>query len=123
MSQTGETVSYSLEAVLTRFEGKLDNLQRDVTDIKIGMIEVKGEIKALDERLTGKIEALDECLSGEIEALDDRLTTGIQGLDERVKNQEFTGRERDVGKPRVFRPRRNDDTSEFIRLQDSPNLL
>jgi hypothetical protein len=28
---------------------------------------------------------------------------------------DLTRRERDVGKPRVFRPRRNDDTSEFMR--------
>ncbi len=27
---SNETVTYSLEAVLTRIEGKIDNLQRDV---------------------------------------------------------------------------------------------
>ena len=30
---SNETVTYSLEAVLTRIEGKIDNLQRDVTQI------------------------------------------------------------------------------------------
>ncbi|MCZ8037876.1 MAG: shikimate 5-dehydrogenase [Microcystis sp. LE17-20A] len=30
MTQTGETVTYSLESVLTRIEGKIDNFQRDV---------------------------------------------------------------------------------------------
>jgi hypothetical protein len=70
MSQTEETVTYSLAAVLTRLEGKMDNLQKDVTDLKIGQTEIKGEIKALDER----------------------LTTEIKGLNERVKYQEFTNR-------------------------------
>ncbi len=27
---SGETVTYSLETILTRIEGKIDNLQRDV---------------------------------------------------------------------------------------------
>jgi hypothetical protein len=70
MSQTEETVTYSLAAILTRLEGKMDNLQKDVTDLKIGQTEIKGEIKALDER----------------------LTTEIKGLNERVKYQEFTNR-------------------------------
>ncbi|MCZ8065825.1 MAG: shikimate 5-dehydrogenase [Microcystis sp. LE17-20D] len=30
MTQTSETVTYSLESVLTRIESKIDNLQRDV---------------------------------------------------------------------------------------------
>ncbi len=30
MTQTGETVTYSLESVLTRSESKIDTLQRDV---------------------------------------------------------------------------------------------
>jgi chromosome segregation ATPase len=63
-------VTYSLEAVLTRIEGKIDSLQRDVNKLEIGQSELKGEIKALDER----------------------LTTEIKGLTARVANQEFTNR-------------------------------
>ncbi|MFN9318176.1 MAG: DUF4164 domain-containing protein, partial [Microcystis sp.] len=65
---SNETVTYSLEAVLTRIEGKIDSLQRDVNKLEIGQSELKGEIKALDER----------------------LTTEIKGLTARVANQEFT---------------------------------
>ena len=65
-----ETVTYSLEAVLTRIEGKIDSLQRDVNKLEIGQSELKGEIKTLDER----------------------LTTEIKGLTARVANQEFTNR-------------------------------
>ncbi len=52
---SNETVTYSLEAVLTRIEGKIDSLQRDVNKLEIGQSELKGEIKALDERLTTEI--------------------------------------------------------------------
>ncbi|EPF19890.1 MAG: DUF4164 domain-containing protein [Microcystis aeruginosa Ma_MB_F_20061100_S19] len=67
---SNETMTYSLEAVLTRIEGKIDSLQRDVNKLEIGQSELKGEIKALDER----------------------LTTEIKGLTARVANQEFTNR-------------------------------
>ncbi|MFN7216098.1 DUF4164 domain-containing protein [Microcystis sp.] len=64
-----ETVTYSLEAVLTRIEGKIDSLQRDVnqkfdkiderlTKVEIGQSEIRGDIKALDERLTTEIKGL-----------------------------------------------------------------
>jgi prefoldin subunit 5 len=52
---SNETVTYSLEAVLTRIEGKIDSLQRDVNKLEIGQSELKGEIKTLDERLTTEI--------------------------------------------------------------------
>ena len=67
---SNETVTYSLEVVLTRIERKIDSLQRDVNKLEIGQSELKGEIKALDER----------------------LTTEIKGLTARVANQEFTNR-------------------------------
>jgi uncharacterized membrane protein YgaE (UPF0421/DUF939 family) len=57
-----ETVTYSLEAVLTRIEGKIDSYQKDVsqkfdkieerlTKLEIGQSELKGDIKALDSKL------------------------------------------------------------------------
>jgi chromosome segregation ATPase len=67
---SNETVTYSLEAVLTRIEGKIDSLQRDVNKLEIGQSEIRGDIKALDER----------------------LTTEIKGLTARVANQKFTNR-------------------------------
>lgn len=65
-----ETVTYSLEAVLTRIEGKIDKIDERLTKLEIGQAEIKGEIKALDER----------------------LTTEIKGLTARVAYQEFTNR-------------------------------
>ena len=59
---SNETVTYSLEAVLTRIEGKIDSYQKDVsqkfdkieerlTKLEIGQSEIKGDIKALDSKL------------------------------------------------------------------------
>ncbi len=71
---SNETVTYSLEAVLTRIQGKIDFLQRDVNErlnkLEIGQSELRGDIKALDERLTAE----------------------IKGLTARVAYQEFTNR-------------------------------
>ncbi|KAB0241904.1 DUF4164 family protein [Microcystis aeruginosa EAWAG127a] len=71
---SNETVTYSLEAVLTRIEGKIDFLQRDVNErlnkLEIGQSELRGDIKALDERLTAE----------------------IKGLTARVADQKFTNR-------------------------------
>lgn len=78
---SNETVTYSLEAVLTRIEGKIDSLQRDVNQ----------KFDKIDERLT-KVEIGQSELKGEIKALDERLTTEIKGLTARVANQEFTNR-------------------------------
>ncbi|TRU79949.1 MAG: DUF4164 domain-containing protein [Microcystis novacekii Mn_MB_F_20050700_S1] len=63
-----ETVTYSLEAVLTRIEGKIDKIDERLTKVEIGQSEIRGDIKALDER----------------------LTTEIKGLTTRVADQEFT---------------------------------
>ena len=65
-----ETVTYSLEAVLTRIEGKIDKIDERLTKVEIGQSEIRGDIKALD----------------------DRLTTEIKGLTARVAYQEFTNR-------------------------------
>ena len=76
-----ETVTYSLEAVLTRIEGKIDSLQRDVNQ----------KFDKIDERLT-KVEIGQSEIRGYIKALDERLTTEIKGLTTRVAYQEFTNR-------------------------------
>jgi len=42
---SNETVTYSLEAVLTRIEGKIDSLQRDVNKLEIGQSEIRGGLR------------------------------------------------------------------------------
>ncbi len=68
-----------LEAIAklsTDLNGRMDRLEKDVTEIKIAQAELKGEIKALDS----KIDAVEGKLIGEIKALDNK----IDGLDKRV---------------------------------------
>ncbi len=51
MSQTPITITYSLEEVLGQINQKLDNLQKDVTDIKIGQAKLEVEVKGISKRL------------------------------------------------------------------------
>ncbi len=78
---SNETVTYSLEAVLTRIESKIDSLEKRMnerfdkvedrlTKVEIGQAELKGELK------------------GDIKVLDEK----IEGLTVRVGYQEFTNR-------------------------------
>ena len=55
----------------SEFSPKIDKLNDDISELKIGQTEIKGEIKALDEK--------------------------VKGIDEKVKNQEFLNRATVVG--------------------------
>ncbi|MFN7248341.1 MAG: DUF4164 domain-containing protein, partial [Microcystis sp.] len=59
---SNETVTYSLEAVLTRIEGKIDNLQKDVNQ----------KFDKIDERLN-KLEVGQAKLTEKVEGIDNRL--------------------------------------------------
>jgi archaellum component FlaC len=71
-------VETDLKEILSRIDQKLDGVQKDVTDLKLGVSELKGEIKIVDERLSGLINNLD---------------TKVEGLSTRIQNQEFTARD------------------------------
>ena len=111
---SNETVTYSLEAVLTRIEGKIDSLEKRL-DEKIDSLEkrIDEKIDSLEKRIDEKIDSLENRiderfdkvedrltkveigqaeLKGEIKALDERLSTKIEGLTARVAYQEFTNR-------------------------------
>ncbi|MCZ8241571.1 MAG: DUF4164 domain-containing protein, partial [Microcystis sp. LE19-131.1A] len=67
---SNETVTYSLEAILTRIESKIDKIDERLTKLEIGQAELKAELK------------------GDIKVLDEK----IEGLTTRVGYQEFTNR-------------------------------
>jgi chromosome segregation ATPase len=88
-----------LEQRFDKIDLKLEDILKNVTDLKIDVIEVKGEIKTSDEKLSGEIKTSDEKLSGQIKTLDEKLSrqinildTKVDGLSTRVQNQEFTSR-------------------------------
>ena len=83
MSQTPITVTYSLEEILSRIEGKIDKLDEKFTD----------KLDKLDEKFTSQINKLDEKLTGKIEKLTVEVatcTTNINNLDKRVEKIEGT---------------------------------
>jgi predicted RNase H-like nuclease (RuvC/YqgF family) len=80
----GETVTYSLESVLTRIEGKIDSFEKRVNE---RFDKVDERFDRLDERLT-KLEIGQADLKGDVKALDKK----INGLTARVAYQEFTNR-------------------------------
>ncbi|MGV2389450.1 MAG UNVERIFIED_CONTAM: hemolysin XhlA family protein [Microcystis novacekii LVE1205-3] len=51
MNQSQETVTYSLGTILTPIEGKIDSLQKDVTDLKIGQAVLTGKVEGIENRL------------------------------------------------------------------------
>ena len=94
---SNETVTYSLEAVLTRIEGKIDSYQKDVsqkfdkieerlTKLEIGQSELKGDIKALDSKLIETEKRIND-LNGRLNVTSNAflgivgiLVTGILGI-------------------------------------------
>jgi chromosome segregation ATPase len=114
---SNETVTYSLESVLTRIESKIDSLEKRMdekidslekrmderfdkvderfdkvedrlTKLEIGQAELKAELKGDIKVLDEKIEGLKVDLKGDTKVLDEK----IEGLTVRVAYQEFTNR-------------------------------
>ncbi len=85
---SNETVTYSLEAVLTRIESKIDSLEKRMNE---RFDKVDERFDKVEDRLTkveiGQAELKAE-LKGDIKVLDEK----IEGLTVRVGYQEFTNR-------------------------------
>jgi archaellum component FlaC len=79
MSQTPITVTYSLEEILSRIEGKIDKLDEKLTD----------KIDKLDEKFTNQINKLDEKID-KLTVEVATCTTNINNLDKRVEKLEGT---------------------------------
>ena len=79
------TIETELKDIFTKIDQRLERMEQSINELKLGQVEIKGEIKSLDEKLSGKINNLDEKLSGKINTLDVK----VEGLSTRVGNQEF----------------------------------
>jgi chromosome segregation ATPase len=82
------TIQTDLAQILNKLDSKIDKLDEKIDKLAIGQVEIKGEIKTLDQRLSGEIKTLDQRLSGEIKALDVKT----EQLNTRVGNVEFAVR-------------------------------
>ena len=81
MTTTPTTVSYTLEDVLDRFEQKMD---RQFAEVNQKMDRQFAEVnQKLNKLEIGQVE-----LSGEIKTLDEK----VSGIDKRLDNQEFLNR-------------------------------
>jgi flagellar capping protein FliD len=78
-TMSNETVTYSLEAVLTRIEGKIDNLQKDVDQ----------KFESLQKDFNQKFDKIDERLN-KLEVGQAKLTEKVEGIDNRLKSVEGT---------------------------------
>ena len=90
-------VEVKLEDVLVRIDSWLEQIENGLTDLKISQVEIKGEIKALDEKLSGQVKALDEKFSGQVKALDEKLSGQVKALDEKLSGQVKTLDEKVTG--------------------------
>ena len=79
-------IQTDIAEVLKKLDSRLDKIDERLNRIEIGQSEIRGDLKAMDERLSGQIKAVDERLSGQIKAVNVQL----EQLDKRVGNQEFT---------------------------------
>jgi hypothetical protein len=84
---TNPVVQTDLAEVLGQINVKLDGIGDRLNKLEVGQAEIKGDIKAVDERLSGQIKAVDERLSGQIKASDEKLSGQIKTLDEKVLGQ------------------------------------
>ncbi|MFM7441202.1 MAG: hypothetical protein ACRC6M_11210 [Microcystaceae cyanobacterium] len=80
------TIESDLKEYLVKFEQKLDNLQKDVGDVKVAIAKLEGELKSDMKSLEGE-------LKGDIKALDAK----IDGISKRLDTQEFINRSVVVG--------------------------
>ena len=68
------TIETELKDIFTKIDQRLERMEQSINELKLGQVEIKGEIKNLDEKLSGKINTLD---------------VKVDGLSTRVSNQEF----------------------------------
>jgi septal ring factor EnvC (AmiA/AmiB activator) len=89
-AMSNETVTYSLEAVLTRIEGKIDNLQKDV-DQKFETLQkdFNQKFDSFQKDVDQKFDKIDERLN-KLEVGQAKLTEKVEGIDNRLKSVEGT---------------------------------
>lgn len=67
------TIEIELKDIFTKIDQRLERMEQGQNELKLSVSELKGDIKALDEKFSGKINNLD---------------TKVDGLSTRVGNQE-----------------------------------
>ena len=91
------TIETDLKEILGKLDNHLERIDNRLSNLELNQIEIKGEIKILDEKLSGQINALDEKLSGQVNALDEKLSGQVNAVDEKLSGQISTLDEKVIG--------------------------
>jgi chromosome segregation ATPase len=81
-------IESDLKEILTKIDNRLDNLQKDMTDVKVSVAEQKKDIQRLEEKIDSTYKRLEE----KIDSTSERLEDKIDGLGKRLDNVEFINR-------------------------------
>ena len=76
-------VQTDIAEVLGQINQKLDGISVRLGKLEVGQAEIKGDIKAIDEKFSGQIKTLDEKVSGKTGAND----TKTDQLEKRISNK------------------------------------
>ena len=71
------TIETDLKEIFAKFDQRLDRMEDSLNRLHVSQAEIKGDIKAIDEKLSGQIKTLDE---------------KVTGIGKRLENQEFINR-------------------------------
>ncbi len=85
---TNPVIQTDIAEVLGEIRQELRTISDRLNQLEVGQAEIKGEIKARDEKLSGQIKTLDEKVSGQKE-VSEKITAQ---LDKRISNQELLNR-------------------------------
>jgi len=73
-------IESDLKEILNKLDFRLDNLQKDLTEIKVGQTEVKGDIKRLDSNISTLKEEIKGSQKAQIWTLIGVLITAVGGF-------------------------------------------
>jgi archaellum component FlaC len=79
-------IETDLKDIFNKIDQRLERMEQGINELKLGQVEIKGDINTLDEKLSGQIKAVDERLSGQITTLE----TKVAGTNEKVDTLQKT---------------------------------
>ncbi|AFY91819.1 hypothetical protein [Chamaesiphon minutus] len=93
------SIETDLRDILNKLDQRFERMETNITDLKVGQAELRGQINTLDEKVEGQINTLDEKVEGQINTLDEKvegqinaLNEKVDGLSKRFDSLEFTSR-------------------------------
>jgi phage shock protein A len=73
-----------LEERVARLEANVENIQKDVSDMKIDIRRLGDKIDGVDQKLSAKIDGVDQKLSAKIDGVDQKLSAKVESVKDSV---------------------------------------